>query len=217
MDNNESLKIRIEAALSLSVCSGWDRGFLESIVDQVSRGRALSKKQEGFLEQVLNRNTPEHQEIHEKWEETYREAFANQARVVATYYSRTSYYREISDGILRGEVPERKSFLRMIENDYAQKVWAQYEAAPKYEKGSLVTARARFTMYAADFDDKENRVGYPQRRTAVEAFRQRGALIISVDSRVFSAAKGAKRYKVLPIGCMHPFFVEERHVKTKRK
>lgn len=218
MSNTEPLNTRIEAALSLSVCSGWDRGFLESVSDQLARGRTLSKKQESMLQKVLERNTPDQQKIHEGWQEIYRNEFAVQARIIATYYSRTSYYREISQCILRGDVPERNSFMRMIQNNYAEKVLAEYEAPPKYPMGSLVTARANFDVYNADFSDHDDdRLGYPARRKAIDAFRQRGALIISIDDRIFSAAKGAKRYRILPIGSMHAFFVEERHMKTKRK
>ena len=34
-------------ALSRSVCGGWDRGFLESILEQIGRGRKLSASKSG--------------------------------------------------------------------------------------------------------------------------------------------------------------------------
>ena len=36
------MESQIKEALSRSVCGGWDRGFLESILEQVGRGRKLS-------------------------------------------------------------------------------------------------------------------------------------------------------------------------------
>ena len=33
----------IKESLSLSVCSGWDRGFLESILEQVERNRVSER------------------------------------------------------------------------------------------------------------------------------------------------------------------------------
>ena len=42
---------------------------------------------------------------------------------------------------------------------------------------------------------------------------KKGGLIISVDNEIHSAAKGAKRYKILAIGHALPFYVEERFLK----
>ena len=118
---SDNIAQRIEASLSLSVCNGWDRGFLESVMSQVSRGRKLSVRQKEMLEQVLSRNTEEQQKVHEGWAQTYQDQYSDSGRILATYYSRTSYYRDMSACILNGEVPERKSFLRMFENKYAKR------------------------------------------------------------------------------------------------
>jgi hypothetical protein len=215
---SDNIAQRIEASLSLSVCNGWDRGFLESVMSQVSRGRKLSVRQKEMLEQVLSRNTEEQQKVHEGWAQTYQDQYSDSGRILATYYSRTSYYRDMSACILNGEVPERKSFLRMFENKYAQKVLSEHAATPKFERGALVTARSNFDNATADFGDTpHNRLQYPTRRSVLTNFRQRGAFILDVDDNIYSSAKGAKRYKVLPIGSVHPFFVEERHIKIKRK
>ena len=50
---------KIESALSLAVCGGWDRKFLESVLSQIEKGRDLSVKQRQTLGKVLARNTPE--------------------------------------------------------------------------------------------------------------------------------------------------------------
>ena len=216
---NQELVKQIEASLSLPVCNGWDRGFLESIMQQLGRGRSLSTKQNSMLTQVLERNTPEQQKEHDVWGDTYREKYHEKAIVLAEYYSRQSYYREMAHTILSNEVPERSRFMRMIENKYAKKVLAEYEAAPKYELGSLVTGRANFDQYAVDYGTPKGQreLPWPHRKVCIENFLRRGAFIIEVDNKIFSAAKGAKRYKVLPIGSPTPFFVEERFIKIKRK
>ena len=36
---------QIKQTLSRSICGGWDRGFLESILEQITKGRKLSGKQ----------------------------------------------------------------------------------------------------------------------------------------------------------------------------
>ena len=45
----KNAKTSIEAALSRSVCGGWDRSFLESILEQIAKGRDLSVKQKQTL------------------------------------------------------------------------------------------------------------------------------------------------------------------------
>tara|TARA_R100001163_G_C5033916_1_gene173526 strand:- start:349 stop:1002 length:654 start_codon:yes stop_codon:yes gene_type:complete len=210
---------QIEASLSLSVCTGWDRDFLESILQQINRGRKLSAKQNTMIGKVLDRNTPEQQMVHEGWKDVYHTQYAEKAFILAKYYERQTYYKEMARTILANEVPERTRFMRMLENKYAQKVLSEYEMAPKYELGSLVTGRANFDQYAVDYGTPKGQreLPWPHRKICVENFLRRGALIIEVDNKIFSAAKGAKRYKVLPIGSPTPFFVEERFIKIKRK
>ena len=41
-------------------------------------------------------------------------------------------------------------------------------------------------------------------------FKQRGGVIIGMDDKIVSAAKGSKRYIVLPFGSIKTYFVEER-------
>lgn len=216
---DKELVSQIEASLSLPVCTGWDRGFLESIMGQLDRGRKLSTKQNEMLGKVLDRNTPAQQKVHNAWSDVYTEQYSEKAFVLANYYSRQSYYREMAQTILNNEVPERTRFMRMLNNKYAQKVMAEYEAAPKYELGTLVTGRANFDQYVVDYGTPKGQreLPWPHRKICVENFLRRGALIIDVDNKIFSAAKGAKRYKVLPIGSPTPFFVEERFIKIKRK
>ena len=60
----KNAKANIEAALSRSVCGGWDRSFLESILEQIAKGRDLSVKQKQTLGKVLARNSDEAQKIH---------------------------------------------------------------------------------------------------------------------------------------------------------
>ena len=210
---------QIEASLSLSVCTGWDRDFLWSILQQINRGRKLSAKQNTMIGKVLDRNTPEQQMVHEGWKDVYRTQYAEKAFILAKYYERQTYYKEMARTILANEVPERTRFMRMLENKYAQKVLSEYEAPPRYELGALVTGRANFDGYSVDFGPVNSNAGLPytMRKEAVKNFNTRGGLIMKVDKKIFSAAKGAKRYQILPIGSAVTFFVEERHIKIKRK
>ena len=48
-------------------------------------------------------------------------------------------------------------------------------------------------------------------------FKSRGGIIIGIDDKIVSAAKGAKRYLVLPFGSVETYWVEERYLKKKPK
>ena len=52
---------------------------------------------------------------------------------------------------------------------------------------------------------------------AAKAFLTKGGLVIRVLDVIRSAAKGAKIYKILPIGSTIPVIIEERFIKLKRK
>ena len=62
---------KIEETLSRSVCGGWARSFLESILEQIAKGRDLSVKQRQTLGKVLARNNQEAQKVHENWSDVY--------------------------------------------------------------------------------------------------------------------------------------------------
>ncbi len=51
----------------------------------------------------------------------------------------------------------------------------------------------------------------------VHNFKERGGIIIDIDDKICSAAKGSKRYIVLPFGSIKTYFVEERFLKIKPK
>ena len=86
----------IKEALSRSVCGGWDRGFLESILEQIAKGRKLSEKQITTVTKVLLRNGEQAQVAHNEWESVYRKKYNEQATWLAKYYQHTGYFRELS-------------------------------------------------------------------------------------------------------------------------
>ena len=206
----------IKNSLSLAVCSGWDRNFLESILEQIQKNRKLSEKQLNVLYKVLDRNSPEAQAAHETWATTYDADHRKDALVLAKYYKTTGYFKSMVQTIMTGGVPERKSFLKMKKNKYAAKVLATHHAEPKYSAGDYVFPRSSFISSRAIFDESARRGSWGTMDKSVSNFRLRGAIILAVDETIVSAANGAKTYKILPIGATIPFIVEERFIKIKR-
>ena len=138
----------IKEALLLPVCKGWDRNFLQSILEQLQKNRKLSEKQLKVLLKVLDRNTPEAQVEHEMWAQVYADKHQQEAVVLAKYYKTTGYFKSMVETILDGGVPDRKSFLKMKKNKYANKVLATHRQEPKYNVGDYVVARASLHTHA---------------------------------------------------------------------
>jgi hypothetical protein len=205
---------QIKECLSRPVCTGWDRGFLESVLGQLERGRTLSEKQGSTLQSVIDRNDSEAQRAHEQWETVYESEHKEDAMVLAYYYTHTAYFRNIATDISQGIVPERRSFLKMKDNKFAQRVLEEYRSEAKFTIGDLVTARAGMSRSSMNFG--ENPVDFVTADAIMLMFMKRGGFIIERTNKIVSAAKGAKMYKILPIGGTIPFFIEERKLKRKK-
>ena len=186
----------IQDVLSRTEESSWDRGFLESVQQQAHAGRTLSSRQLQTFEKIKESNTPAVVSMRAEWAATYAKDHRETGRIVAFYYMKTGYYLDMSRSILyEGEyIPPMDAFKKMTENKYALKVIKEWEATPKYALGSAVMVRAR----------------------AVTARLPHGGVVISTTEPIISAAKGAKRYKVLPFGKAEAILCEERDLKVLR-
>ena len=212
------MESEIKEVLSRSVCGGWDRGFLESILEQLEKGRNLSEKQIATVSKVLLRNGEHAQAVHDEWKSVYREKHQTEAKWLATYYNHTGYFKDLARDILAGAVPDLRGYTKMSTNKYAQKVLAIHKAQPKYAAGSLVSPRANFQSSHAYFGREDTtRLSWPTVNDVVDKFKARGGFIMEVTDIVRSAAKGAKTYKILPIGATNPIFVEERYIKINKR
>tara|TARA_R110001583_G_scaffold16046_1_gene65248 strand:- start:874 stop:1266 length:393 start_codon:yes stop_codon:yes gene_type:complete len=126
----------------------------------------------------------------------------DKALIVARYYEHTGYFGNLVTNLDEDPayVPSEKQYRKMVENKYAQKVLACHHAAAKYAVGSFVALRS-----GASWADRQ-------------ATGNRPCVVIQANAApITSAARGAKKYKVLPIGSAKPVIVEERHLKIARK
>jgi len=209
------LQLKIESALSRSVCGGWDRTFLESILEQISKKRPLSVKQKQTLGKVLARNTPEDQAAHLNWASVYEAQYKKDAQVLGAYHLHQPYYKPLATDILAGHIPERGKFLRMYDNKYSKKVLQHAAASPAYALNDYLVPRAGFNSYKhAEFPSD---MTWSQQNKIVQSFSRRGGFVVEICGNVRSCAKGSKRYKLLPIGEIIAIVVEERFLKRRKK
>jgi hypothetical protein len=178
----------------------WGQGFVESLINQVDRGRTLSPRQVEVYNETAVQYTEEARHDAEKWPEIYKTQHREDALKIAAYYMNTPYYNHMSRNILHRPdyVPPLRQYKKMVGNKYAQRVLDEYSTPGKYTPGALVMPRATAPWRV---------------RNAIK----KGAVIIRDDLPIKSAAKGARTYSLLPIGGTKQVEAEERHLKVLRR
>ena len=190
--------------------SSWDAGFLESIRSQVACGNDLSDRQKEIYNKIKTNFSPAAFVEEQEWKSEYFEKHHETANILARYYARTHYYRNFVnqnsdlnktiDNIKEREdyIPLKRFFNKLVNNKFAKKVLAAHYSEPKYAAGSMVSARSNASWVV---------------RVALE----KGGIVIDSKQPVISAANGAKRYQVLPIGSSNMIIIEERYLKKFKK
>ena len=211
---------RLEKIKGLPTCSQWAKGFADSICEQITKGRTLSDRQKVVCYKILKENNEEAQESLANWHEEYETKFKSLGYKISSYYQAQGggYYGNVAAPVLAGKVPERRAFLKMINNKYAKKVIAEIERKPRFSTDDHIIPNSKFaTGYSATNRMICTRSGQLPYKEIRESFKVRGGIILGVDEKIVSAAKGAKRYLVLPFGASEVYLVEERYLKIKPK
>jgi hypothetical protein len=208
-EKHKTFLLRLDALSMRCEPSSWAAGFVESLINQVKGDRRLSDRQV----QILKKIEAEHDDAaiaeRRKWVESYKNdsTLRADAIVVANYYKATGYFRDTATSIIEDDtfVPTYSQYNKMVKNKYAQKVLAAHYAAPKYQTGDLVQFRANAPSQARALD-----AAYLKRGTPM--------MVVAVDAEpITSAARGAKVYKLLPVGKATTLMVEERYIMKARK
>ena len=212
---------RLGAIKGLPTCTQWADGFADSIREQVTKGRRLSDRQKVVCHKILKENSKEANRELANWATEYNTHHKKKAKQIATYYSVQSggYFRDLVKTILADEVPPRGKYLKMRNNKYAKKVLAEIERKPRFSTEDHIEPNSKFqTGYSFKHPMMSGRNGDTYVSGDEKSnFKARGGIIIDVDDKIHSAAKGAKRYLVLPFGSANTYWVEERFLKKKAK
>jgi hypothetical protein len=195
----------IKALLANETIEPRDRGFIESIRNQYVRWNNMSDKQSNALMSVFEKYSPEGQAKRDKWIAEYKQEHQKDTTAVAQYYkANPPYFQDIVTNVLTDEnfVPTKRQFNRLTKNKYALKIIANTHAEPKYKVDDVIEARDHTGTYS---------------NGRYELAKGQKGFIIKVNSApVISAAKGSKRYLILPIGSAVPLHVEERTIKKAK-
>lgn len=204
MNNEENILDRIDKLLGESLNADTVT-FLGSIKDYyISRGY-LTPGQYHSLEKVESRFSPQEKERFEKWKKEYLKSHKEVAKIVAHYYAEAGYYVTSARKILNDEsyVPTEKQYKRMVENKYAQKILTATYAVPKFDVDQVVQIRSKIPS------------AWECRK--LRGYENRLAFVIANDLRVVNAVKGAKRYRILPMGSTELIEIDERFLMKPNK
>ena len=193
----------IEKLMSVPTLNDWSKGFLESVREQLGRRGKLSDKQINIVKKIETENNEDAQKKREDWLFSYNDEKRQIAKICATYYHATGdYYRLLASRVLTEAdfIPSEKQWKAMCDNKYAAKVIKATFDEALYPAGSLVSLRS-----SAPWRIKNSSP-------------QGIFLVVETNAQpVISACKGAKIYKVMPVGSAEAFIVEERHIKKMKK
>jgi hypothetical protein len=212
---------RLGTIKGLPTCSQWAEGFAESIRDQISKGRTLSLPQKAACRKIFKENSREAQKQLANWASEYKMHHKREANQLATYYKHQSggYFGDLVKTILADEVPARGKYLKMRNNKFAKKVLAEIQRKPRFSTDDHIIPNSKFLdgySFKHPMMTSRNGQSYVTGEEKTN-FKSRGGIIIGIDDKICSAAKGAKRYLVLPFGSAETYWVEERFLKKKPK
>lgn len=134
----------IENLIDNTLLNDWERGFIESVLDQFKKRGQLSNNQERIIKRCLDKTSADKVAEQEKWEAGYDADKRRIAKVIAEYYTEAGYFTNWATKILAKPdtyvLPE-KTWVKMCKNRYAKKVLANLEAPKLFEVGGLATVR----------------------------------------------------------------------------
>ena len=198
---------RIEkvAARGVKTLTDWERGFLESLLTSAKKWGRLTERQSDTFKRIEYNTNPEVVNARNNWVNNWNEDKRSKAVFAAEYYKQNPpYFSGPATRILTDPdyIPTEKLYRKMVENKYVTRAMSNTAAKPLYMPGHFATVRNNYST---------------QTMRDLAALRDKQVLVISVDEKTLSAAKGSKKYTILPIGATDTIVVEERHLKKAKK
>ena len=205
---------RIENLLKSNKLSDWEQDFCASINNQLIRGRKLSSKQINLIHKIEG-NVATLVVGYEQWVKQWDDEKRKVWNIAIDYYEKNRPYfsnevakRKDARREEREYIPPQRTFKKVVENKYVQKVINELDKKPAFEPGSMVTLRA--SVRPADLPD--SRILYRE----IKELKATPLFVMAVLDSVGSSAKGAREYSILPAGWTRTLKVQERHIKKAK-
>ena len=205
---------RIENLLKSNKLSNWEQDFCASINSQLIRGRKLSAKQVNLVHKIegkVAKLVVGYDQWVKQWDDEKRKVW----NIAIDYYEKNRPYfanevakRKDARREDREYIPPQRTFKKIVENKYVQKVINELDKKPAFDVGSMVALRAN----VRPGDISNVRLLHSQ----MTELRLMPLFVMSVLDSVGSSAKGAREYSILPAGWTRTLKVQERHIKKAK-
>jgi len=204
INKDAKLLPRLEGILKENLNSSTQT-FITSLRDFCKTNGGLTDNQLTAFVKVESRYSKHEQAKLVMWEKEYKKSYLADAKLLAKYYVKAGYFSNIANPINDEPeyIPTRQSFMRMLNNSYAQKVLAETRRPAKFGTNEMVQIRQTFGK-----DDKTR---------GMNQLKNRLCFVMANDLQIVSAVAGGKRYQVLPMGHDRPVVLEERHIMKPNK
>ena len=203
---------QVEKLIGHNLLSQWEKGFIESVNDQMKRGRTLSSNQERVVNRCIEKTTPEKVAEREEWAKEYRAKHRETALLCARYYKEQGYFHNMVQNLMDKEdfVPSRENYTKMCENKYAKRVIENSNAPFQFGLGDLAQVRKTIT---------HNHLSPAHGSEVFHHMKMRNQAVIIIDQR--DPMEKPDQYKVVCCSLVaNPairFWCEERKLKKFRR
>lgn len=202
----------VDKLIGHELLTSWEKGFIESVSDQLKRGRTLSSNQERVVNRCIEKTTPEKVAEREEWAKEYRAKHRETALLCARYYKEQGYFHNMVQNLMDKEdfVPSRENYTKMCENKYAKRVIENSNAPFQFGLGDLAQVRKTIT---------HNHLSPAHGSEAFHHMKMRNQAVIIIDQK--DPMEKPDQYKVVCCSLVaNPairFWCEERKLKKFRR
>ena len=202
----------VDKLIGHALLTTWEQGFIESVSDQLKRGRTLSSNQERVVNRCIEKTTPEKVAEREEWAKEYRAKHRETALLCAHYYKEQGYFHNMVQNLMDKEdfVPSRENYTKMCENKYAKRVIENSKAPFQFGLGDLAQVRKTIA---------HNHLAPAHGSEAFHHMKMRNQAVIIIDQR--DPMEKPDQYKVVCCSLVaNPairFWCEERKLKKFRR
>jgi len=202
----------VDKLIGHELLTPWEKGFIESVSDQLKRGRTLSSNQERVVSRCIEKTTPEKVADYDAWAKEYRAKHRETALLCARYYKEQGYFHTMVQNLMGDEnfVPSRENYTKMCENKYAKRVIENSNAPFQFGLGDLAQVRKTIA---------HNHLAPAHGSEAFHHMKMRNQAVIIIDQR--NPMEKPDQYKVVCCSLVaNPairFWCEERKLKKFRR
>jgi len=197
----------------------WDKGFLESVLDQSKKKDYLSESQIRTIDKIQAKYTDVTIAEKQYWKECWSAYHRDLCLKAAYYYNANKpYFSNIVHRVLSDKesfILNEADFLKLTNNKYSLKVLKNYEEELKFKVGDTIQIRATNKIDIANAS--VDQYSYPNKKVRREMVDKVGFIIKTDAKPVLRAARGSRMYQILITGEVAPIYAHESDLKRVKK